>query len=344
MSRSLPSITQMPEISWFPFSDEPVISGSWCQPQICDPVFLFPAESPDGKWHMFAHSWIGIHHYASDSGIAWEPLRMIEFRGHSPSIYREAGVWYLLYEKHEGLWPMSRRQRFRRDERVAASRIEIRSSTDLVTWGDPRLLLDSRSIPFAGDYIKKPRVSRPQLFLVNGTYRLYFGASHVDLDDTRQRVSRYLAYAEADELGGPYTLGHGESPLMAPQPDNPLCNLATGSVRIIPFSDGFAAFQCGVWWNASRGRSGASLTVLTSSDGIVWNPCGQKPILPPADTGWASRYIMSCDVHYKSDEKCWYCYFSANNRKPKRRVAYYESLGLLLGHTPASRKMNPVED
>ena len=49
--------------SWFPFSDEPVIKGLWYVPRLSSPVFLFPEESPDGKWHLFAHSWLGIQHY-----------------------------------------------------------------------------------------------------------------------------------------------------------------------------------------------------------------------------------------------------------------------------------------
>ncbi len=336
MARVLPSIAQISEVSWFPFSDEPVIAGPWYLPQLCDPVFLFPSESPDGKWHVFAHSWIGIHHYISDSGIAWEPMKMIAFQGCSPFIYREAGVWYLLYEKHGRLLANSRRQRFRREERIAASRIEIRSSTDLVSWGDPRLLLDSRSIPFASDYLEQPLISRPQLFSVGGRYRLYFGASSVTMPDTAQKISRYFAVAEADELGGPYTLAAGEKPLLSPQPDDMLRNMGTGSVRVVPLADGFAAFQCSGWWHPRLERSGSSMTVLLSSDGISWHSSGQKPVLIPAEKGWASRYIMSCDVHYKADEKCWYCYFSATDRKSGGIPYYQESLGLLLGHAPLS--------
>ena len=62
-------IDQLPNCSWFPFSDEPVLQGLWYVPRLEDPAFLFPEESTDGKWHLFAHSWLGIHHFIASSGI-----------------------------------------------------------------------------------------------------------------------------------------------------------------------------------------------------------------------------------------------------------------------------------
>ena len=41
---------------------------------------------------------------------------------------------------------------------------------------------------------------------------------------------------------------------------------------------------------------------------------------------------MGCDVHYKADEKCWYCYFSASGEK--ELFFKKESIGLLLGNVP----------
>ena len=73
--------------SWFPFSDEPLVHGLGSAPRFCDPQVLMPEQSCDGKWHMFFHSWIGVHHFISDSGIQWEPRRMIEVRGHSARRY-----------------------------------------------------------------------------------------------------------------------------------------------------------------------------------------------------------------------------------------------------------------
>ncbi|MCK9548547.1 MAG: hypothetical protein M0Q37_08575, partial [Sphaerochaeta sp.] len=53
-------------LSWYPFSERPVIPGTWYMPALGDPFFLFPEESPDAKWHLFGHSWVGIEHFISE--------------------------------------------------------------------------------------------------------------------------------------------------------------------------------------------------------------------------------------------------------------------------------------
>ena len=323
--------------SWFPFSDEPLVQGVAYAPRFCDPQVLLPEQSCDGKWHMFFHSWIGIHHFISDSGIEWEPRKMIELRGHSPFIFTEGEKYYLIYEKHEREVPFVGHKRAD-GGRETGSRIEIRSSTDLLVWSNSRLILDSTSVPYAGDYLKAPRVSRPQLIKINGVYRLYFGASHLLLPDTRQKVSRYFGYAESKDLFGPYKLPADRPlPLIEPMPDDKWSNLGCGSIRIVPCGEDIYAFQCGVYWDPEAKRTHSALTMLKSSDGLKFSRCLEKPILMPSSRGWASSYIMGCDVHYRAVEKNWYCYFSANEEHG-RQHSVYESVGLLLGALPLKIK------
>lgn len=317
--------------SWFPFSDEPLVQGVSYAPRFCDPQVLLPEESCDGKWHMFFHSWIGIHHFISDSGIEWEPRKMIEVRGHSPFIYIEDNTYYLIYEKHEREMPFVGSKRAD-GGRETGSRIEVRSSTDLIGWSNARLILDSTTVPYAGDYLKAPRVSRPQLVKTSTGYRLYFGASHLLLPDTGQKVSRYFGYAESERLFGPYRLAEKAVPLIEPVPDDKWSSLGCGSIRIVPYNGMIYAFQCGVYWDSETKRTHSALTMLSSEDGLHFSRCVDKPILLPSQRGWASSYIMGCDVRYKADEKNWYCYFSANEEHGKHRV--YESVGLLLGALP----------
>ncbi len=335
-----PSVAKLAQGSWFPFSDEPVLSSQWFLPKLCDPAFLFPEESPDQKWHMFAHSWVGIHHFVSDSGIAWEPMKMVVVRGHSPFIFFDRGTWYLLYEKHNAPIPiveMGFGRRLRRKERLKASRIEMLSSNDLVMWSEPRLLLDSRDVSFASDYLEHPRVSRPQLVATDTGYDLYFGASHVVLPDTHQKVSRYFAMAHSESLAGPFVLTNENKPLLEPMPDDADRNLAVGSLKIVPGADGLMAFECGASWDPEAGRTITRMTMLGSLDGKTWNKVPRPPVLVHADRGWADGYVMGCDVRYKSDEECWYCYFSANNAHAGKRWAR-ESLGLLIGTDRALKK------
>ncbi len=327
------------KISWYPFSDEPVIRSIWYMPRLCDPFFLFPEESPDGKWHLFGHTWVGIEHFISENGISWEPRKMVALRGHSPSVYREDGVYYLIYEKHNASPPAFNKGRLRRreQEKISYSRFEMRSSTDLVLFSEPKIILDSREIPFAADGLKKPRISRPQIIKDRGGYRLYFGASHLKLPDTQQKTSRYFALAISSSLEGPYALANEGEPLISPYADDPFRSMAVGSIKVLPADDGFIAFECAMSWDKEHAKTTSVLLQLESSDGLAFKPSMRSVLLSPPQQGWASRYIVSCDVHYKKEEGCWYCYYSANSKH-----GYYpvqESIGLLLGKEPTLRKV-----
>lgn len=326
-------IEKLDGLCWFPFSDEPLLKGEMVLPSVCDPQVLLPHESPDGRWHMFVHTWLGLHHYVSDSGIAWEPMNMIEFRCHSPFVYVENNVYYLLYERHDKKIPLvGHKQNFRDNEKNDdSSRIEIISSLDLTTWSRPRILLDSRSINYSTDYNRAPRVSRPQLVKVGLNYRLYFGVSHNHLPDTGQRVNRYFSCAESSTIDGLYKLSN-KGPLLVPDLSDPYSNLGIGSVRVLQGDIGFAAFVCSAYWDESQHRSRTAMFLYYSEDGYKWVRSSDKPILVPSTKGWAKDYIMSCDVHYKPNESCWYCYFSANAQRKYRLPL--ESIGLLIGQLP----------
>ena len=326
------TLAKLEQVSWYPFSDEPMIHSQWYMPRLCDPCFLFPEQSPDGKWHLFAHTWVGLEHFSSANGIVWEPLKMIEVRGHSPFIHMEDGVWYLFYEKHDNfLQRFNRRNKEVRD--LSSSRFEVRSSTDLVLFSEPKVVLDASEVPFASDGLEHPRISRPEVFKVEGGYRLYFGASHIVLEGTKQKVTRYFATATSSNLAGPYA---GERILLAPEVDNPYRNMATGSVKVVRLSDGFAAFDCAFHWNREKERNESAIIKMTSTDGISFRPMSQPVMLSTPSEGWASRFLTSCDVKYKKDERCWYCYYSANSRFLREDHAQ-ESVGLLLGRIPALR-------
>jgi hypothetical protein len=77
------------------------------------------------------------------------------------------------------------------------------------------------------------------------------------------------------------------------------------------------------------------MLLLKSYDGYQWERCSNEPILIPSERGWSSSYIMGCDVHYKADEKCWYCYFSASGGK--KHFFKMESIGLLIGSIPEKK-------
>lgn len=336
-----PPLDNIDRLVWFSFQEDPVIRPKWYMPGLSDPCFLFPEDSPDGKWHLYCHSFYGIHSFKSNSGIEWSPDGLIQIRAHSPYIYEENEMYYLLYEKHTRPIPFLNSEWTKRKDvsRRGVSRIEMRFSTDLIKWSDPILLLDSSTIPFAHDYLERPRISRPELVkLDNGRYRLYFGASHLFLPDSGQKTTRYLAAAESDRIDGIYTPVNNGKPILEIMPNDPWRNLATGSVRIVRGENSFAAMQCGMSWDQTESRSKSAMVLLTSRDGLKWQLFPKDPILSSSDSGWLSGYVMSCDMRYKSNEHCWYCFFSANKHSFFGRQK--ESIGLLIGDNPESNSLD----
>ena len=56
--------------SWDPGS--PLIGPPFPSPVLADPTFLPPDATPDGRWHLWAHSLLGVHHHTSDDGLRLE--------------------------------------------------------------------------------------------------------------------------------------------------------------------------------------------------------------------------------------------------------------------------------
>lgn len=326
--------SELKELSWFPFSDEPVIQGLWYAPRLSCPVFLFPEESPDGKWHLFAHSYLGIQHYESTSGIVWDPMGLVQVRGKYPFLFKDKGVFHIVYERHGRPIPFVEKiAKARRKQIVVGSHIEIRSSTDLHVWSEPRILLHASQIASAADYRKDHTLSHPQIVKVKGGYRMYVGSSKVGRDPAS---TRYICTAFSKTLDGAYE-SEQEQPLIEAVPNDRWRNLGSGRFSVYKNEDSYMALQNARYWDPDLKKEASAIVLLESSDGLKWERVGSQPILVPTERGWASKHIMSCDVKYKSDEACWYCYFSASGEPQYNLVR--ESIGLLIGKIPALRKV-----
>lgn len=55
-------------LKWCEYKSNPVIYPPPLSPVIADPTFLPPNRTPDKRWHLFAHSIFGIHHFVSTDG------------------------------------------------------------------------------------------------------------------------------------------------------------------------------------------------------------------------------------------------------------------------------------
>lgn len=316
------SIEKLLNTYWYSFSDEPLsVRGNYL-PRLCDPVYLLPEESPDGAWHLFAHSILGLEHFVSTSGLEWKREKILFYRGHSPFIYKEGSTYYLLFEIHDKLM-FSKNKDKKKD-----SRIMMCSSSDLYLWSEPKMIIDSTLLPLAKYKEGAVRVSRPQLVSIDGGYRLYFGSGEIKIYDTNQKTTARLMYAQSQFIDGPYEVV--QNPIMGVEPDSEYRNLAVGAVHIIPCSDGFAAIECAYYFDQNKNKSTSAMLLLYSNDGIKWKL--SRAIQRPSEEGWASRYITSADLRYKEDEDSWYCYYSANGYAKFLGMRYVkEGLGLFLG-------------
>src|SRR3990172_1862958 len=94
----------MENIEWKDHEANPLIEAPGREWIIADPTFLPPEQTPDNKWHLFAHSLLGIHHYISDDGIAWQKHGKKLFGGMRPYLYVDEGRYILLNEQLRSPW------------------------------------------------------------------------------------------------------------------------------------------------------------------------------------------------------------------------------------------------
>ncbi len=334
-----PLLPDLEYLYWFPFSDEPLVQGKWFQPRLSNPFVLFPEDSSDEKWHLFCHSWIGLHHYISSSGLSWEHYALIEYNGRYPSIYIEDGVYYLFYEK-QGMRPpfINKRGREESGEYHKESHIEMRSSSDLQVWSNPRHIISSQDISTSSAFLPKGQLSHPQLVPYEQGYRLYVGASSVNpsLD-----VARYTMSATSPEILGPYRQ-EGEQIVIEADGNDYYRSLGSGQLQVYCEGKSCYAIQNSYYYDEKRNKTASAIIILKSSDGLTFNSLDMKPILIPSEKGWASEHILTSSIRYKEDESCWYCYFSGTHTN-----AYHittESIGLLIGKDSRPRRIENVND
>ena len=311
--------------SWYSFTDNYVQNTAWYMPRLSDPSILLPSESPDGMWHLFSHTWVGVEHFISTSGLNWTRRRLLFFRGHSPFIFKEGGMYHLLFECHDRDWGSEKAK----DVTKKGSRILLSSSSDLKSWSDPKIILEAEKISLSSYRGGPCRLARPQLICWEGKYRLYFGAGECRMFDSRQKTSCRLMCAESRYLDGPYKIN--EEALLTIEPDSEYMNLAVGAVRVYPCADAVAAVECAYYYDKERDRSRSVMLLLKSSDGLDFQFA--KVMHTQPDEGWSSRAITSCDIKYIEGEDSFYCYYSANSRSGKGivKLPVREALGLLLG-------------
>src|SRR5262249_4856003 len=124
-------------LRWHVSHPEPVVRPPPMSPIVADPTFLPPAETPDGSWHLFAHSIWGVHRFVSDDGIRWTSRGLAVRHATRPFLHRDGATYHLYYERYPPYllalsWLPGLRWR---------SWIARRSTRDLVTWQEEVVVL-----------------------------------------------------------------------------------------------------------------------------------------------------------------------------------------------------------
>lgn len=287
-------------LTWRLDDRNPLIGPPWPSPVIADPTFVVPEDGPDGRWHLFAHSLLGIHHYTSPDGVAWRREGTVVRNALRARLVRDGDTFHLLYEKPRAMLPIG--------PLPWASRIDLRSSRDLVTWTRPRTLLRP-SLGWHEEPGRGRAVGNPCLVRTEDGWRLYYSAGLVFLEDCGFCEPRYVGVAEAPALAGPF-VPHRE-PLLAPDPAGRWTNLGAGAVKVLAVTDGWVALQNGIYRDPATGHSGSAVLLRDSADGLVWSPARPAPVLAPGSPGWMRSHVYAVDVGLRGEELL--LYFNARN-------------------------------
>jgi hypothetical protein len=286
--------------------DEPLIQPPALSPIIADPSFLFPEETPDSRWELYAHSAWGLHRYRSADGLAWEDRGMAIANAMRPCLRRLGpSAYVLLYEKYRPLGlPMQAlplRPRWR-------SSIELRLSGRPESWGKPHAALEPR-LPWMRDSALGDSVSNPYLVEDAGTLRLYFSASLSWIDDCGFCEPRYIGLALSRAADSPFVpLG---APIIDPAADGMPGVIGAGSMKALRMDDGWIGLQNKIYRDAS-GKSRSAIFILRSGDGIAWESARKEPLVAPRP-GWRASHVYACDCRFREGEGRWYLYFNARD-------------------------------
>jgi len=284
----------------------PLIEPPRFSPLVADPTFLFPEETPDGLWRLFAHSAWGIHSYGSEDGERWRDGGIVVRNAMRPFLRRIGDGFLLFYEKYPPLrLPLTvlpLRPRWR-------SRIEVRESRDLARWSAPKTAV-LPELPWEDAGALGESVGNPCLVGAGAEaahpWRLYFSASLVHVPDCGFEEPRLIGLAEADAPTGPFM--QRPQPVIGPAWEG---ELGAGSVKVLRMEDGWIALQNRITLDGSN-RSRSALRILASEDGVSWRAAQDRPLLAPS-TGWRSSHVYACDVRFRPRDGRWYLYYNARD-------------------------------
>jgi hypothetical protein len=304
-------------IRWRVTHAEPVVPPPWPSPVIADPTFLPPAETPDARWHLFAHSLWGIHHFTAEDGVRWTRGRLAVRHAMRAFLHRDGDRYHLFYERYAPYrlplaWLPGLRWR---------SWIARRVSRDLLSWGDEIPVL-APELPWQRARPLGEAVGNPCVVTLASGHALYFSASLVRVPDCGFNEPLHIGFAHADTLDGPWRVH--PTPILSPEAGD----LGAGAMKVVQLADGCAGLQNRIAYDEAAGRSSSAIWVCTSSDGLTWRRAHAEPIVAPT-AGWRGRFVYACDVRRDPASGRWLLYFNARDHAPWWKGR--EAIGFVVG-------------
>ena len=320
----------------------PLIEPPRLSPIVADPSFLFPDETPEGTWELFAHSAWGIHRYSSADGIKWLDRGLVVRNAMRPFVRKIPGFgaggenpqggesanspYFLLYEAYH---PLALAFTALPGRRKWRSRIALSKSADLVSWSRPETVVEPE-LSWARDSLLGDSVSNSCLIRdagPAGAWRLYYSAGLAWIEDCGFCEPRYIGCATGPSPAGPFS--PSPEPLIDPARDTMPGVLGSGSLKAVRLSDGWIGLQNKIYRDR-EGRSRSAIFLLSSPDGLAWNLARAEPLLAPA-AGWTSSHIYACDCRFRAEDGLWYLYFNA--RDGWNLKSGVERIGRIVGQT-----------
>lgn len=267
------------------YEGNPVIRNPMPSLVIADPSVLTPAESHNGKWNLFCHTFFGIYHYESSDGISFKKVQKIASRAMRPNVNYIDGKYYVFFERTRPVILNALSLIGVKWE----SEIYVTESEDLVSWTEPRLALG-----YSREYEKAGRgyaLSNPFLIKNGDMWRLYYSCGLTFIRDCGFSEPTYVSFAESRRIRDGYTAR--KAPVIKPDKNDARLNLCSGCLKIYKLSDCYIGLQNGIY--EKDGKSHSAIMLLRSDDGVNFEFV--KDFLVPqkcGDNNWMAQYVYAC--------------------------------------------------
>ncbi len=280
---------------------------------IGDPTILNPEETPDSKWHMWANTVPGLHHYTSEDGIKWERKSknksMKYFRwGIRCSILKQNQDYYLYFEKMCYF--------------IFRNRIAVSHSKDLYNWSKPEVIL-KQNLPWERQSWITKTLLCPGIAYhpKQQKYYLFYSTGLVPLKGpnvTGVIEPTHIGLAVSDNPFGPFT--KRKNPILKPDPNDQWHNHGAGAMQCywIEELNLLVGFNNGIYRRQTETGpvDGSAIMIYTSEDGKEWKLQTTEPILVPNENGrfkWKDALVYQMGLTAFRDT--YYLYYNARNKE-----------------------------